>query len=67
MKYRIVIWVTPDKDKYYYKKIKGRSCKYYVGYKNQYSHEVILIIDVHKDFYKKEKNDRFFGNRNFYR
>lgn len=42
----IVIWFIPDKKKYYYKKIKCYRTKYFVGYKNQYDHVVILVIDM---------------------
>lgn len=54
----IVIWFIPDKKKYYYKKIKCYRTKYFVGYKNQYNHVVILVIDMlekydHKSFKEK--------------
>lgn len=48
MFYRIVIWKDND-DKLYWKKIKGYYCEYYIGKKNQFGHEVQLIIDI-KEF-----------------
>ena len=45
---RIIVWYNPTKKNYYYKKIKGYYNEYYVGFKNQYEHEVILNIDIHE-------------------
>lgn len=51
----LVIWQTPQN--LYFKIVKGTYKKYYIGYKNQYSHKVIFIIDLYKElnylFYKK--------------
>lgn len=41
---KIIIWRKPD-NSYYYRIIKGHYNDYHVGYKNQYDHEIILIID----------------------
>ena len=41
----IVIWYNPNKRIYYYKLVWGFYTRYYVGYRNQYNHEVVLIID----------------------
>lgn len=46
MFYRIVVFHNLTKNTYYYKKLKGYVSEYYVGYKNQWNHEVVLIIDV---------------------
>lgn len=57
MNYReIVIWYNPTKKTYYYKKSKGTYQNYYVGYKNQYNHEVVLLIDVYEDLIAYKKN-----------
>ena len=54
----IVVWQTPTK--LYYKVVKGTYKNYYVGYENQYSHKVILVIDLYKDFnvyfYKRRRS-----------
>ena len=51
----IVIWQTPTR--MYYKVVRGTYKQYYVGYENQYSHKVLLVIDLYKDLniyaYKK--------------
>lgn len=41
---RIVIWKKQN-NIYYYRIIKGHYFDYKVGYKNQYDHEIVLIID----------------------
>lgn len=46
MFFRIVVFHNLTKDTYYFKKLKGYFNQYYVGYINQYNHEVVLIIDV---------------------
>lgn len=43
--YKIVVWHNPKKDSYYYKLIKGNYVNYKVGYKNQYGHEVIVVVE----------------------
>lgn len=44
-----VIWRRPN-NTYYFRLVKGTYMEYYVGYINQYNHEVVLIIypDVKK-------------------
>lgn len=41
---KIVIWRKPD-NSYYYRIIKGHYYDYVIGHKNQYEHEIVLIID----------------------
>lgn len=54
MFFRIVVWKNHNNDKYYYKKLKGYTNRYYIGYKNQYDHEVIQLIDI-TEFLKPKK------------
>lgn len=42
---KLVVWYNPNKKNYYYKFVNGWYTDYKMGYKNQYNHEVILIID----------------------
>ena len=42
--YIVVVWHNLKKDTYYHKIIKGLYKNYYVGYINQYNHEIIDII-----------------------
>lgn len=42
----VVVWFNPNKKEYYYKIVKGYYKRYFVGYKNQYNHEVILVIPL---------------------
>lgn len=48
--YKIVVYHNLNKNnhgkEFYYKKLKGYYCEYYIGYINQFNHEVILIIDM---------------------
>ena len=39
-----VIWRKPN-DTYYYKDVKGWYGNYYIGYLNQYEHEIVCIIN----------------------
>lgn len=55
MFYRIVVFHNLTKNTYYYKKLKGYVSEYYVGYKNQWNHEVVLIIDV-EEFLNRGRN-----------
>lgn len=55
---KIVVWYNPNKRNYYYKLVWGFYTNYHIGYVNQYSHVVVLIIDrvdikVKKDPLKK--------------
>lgn len=55
MKYKfIIVWFNRNNKEYYFKKVKGTYIKYYVGYVNQYNHEVLLVIDI-QDFYSNNK------------
>ena len=49
----LIIWRKPD-NTYYWRVIK-KNYNYYVGFINQYGHEVILIVDIFKNFFYKEK------------
>lgn len=44
--YQIVIWYNPNKDNYYYRKYVCLNSYFDVGYKNNYGHEIVLIIDL---------------------
>lgn len=51
---KIVVWHNQKNDSYYYKIVRGIIQRYYVGFKNQYGHKIVLIIEC--DFMiKKEK------------
>ena len=50
-----VIWRRPN-NSYYYRYVSGTYMNYYVGYINQYDHEVVLII--YPDFQKVSLKDR---------
>ena len=39
-----VVWWNKNNNTYYYRKVKGTYKNYYVGYENQYNHEIIVII-----------------------
>lgn len=48
MKYKfIIVWLNRNNNEYYFKKVKGTYIEYYVGYVNQYNHEVLLVINIH--------------------
>lgn len=52
LKYQfIVIWYKPNKNEYYFKKVKGYYEKYKVGQLNSYGHQVILVISLRDVFY----------------
>lgn len=51
-----VIWRRPN-NSYYYRIVKGTYMEYYVGYYNQYGHEIVLII--HPDVQKVSLKERF--------
>ena len=42
--YLIVVWHNLNKDIYYHKIVKGTYKIYFVGYKNQYNHEIVDLI-----------------------
>lgn len=57
----IVVWLNHNTNTYYYKFSKFTYSKYYIGFYNQYNHEVVLLIplsctsilDLIKRFLKK--------------
>lgn len=53
MRKKIIVWYNPRKKQYFYKSIYDHFKRYYVGYVNQYNHEVILVIDIYKDLIEK--------------
>lgn len=50
----IVVWFNPNKKTYYYKIVKGYYKRYFVGYRNSYDHEVILIIPLKQEIFYKQ-------------
>lgn len=42
----LVVWHNLNYDTYYYKTIKSYAQYYYIGYINQYNHQLILIIPI---------------------
>lgn len=42
---KLLIFYNPHKKAYYHKFIKSYCKEYCVGYKNQYNHEIIYLID----------------------
>lgn len=42
---KLVIWHNLNKDTYYYKFVTGCYDEYFPGKKNQYNHQVILVIE----------------------
>ena len=56
-----VIWKRPN-NTYYQRYVWGTYARYYIGYKNQYNHEVVLIFspDFKDDNSIKGKLRRFF-------
>ena len=52
----LVIWYNPNKDIYYYRFVTSDYVNYKIGYKNQYGHVVILVIDnVYREQYVIKK------------
>lgn len=47
---KIVVWHNLNKNTYYYRIVKCSYRDYEVGFINQYNHEVILNIDIYKEF-----------------
>lgn len=55
MKRYIIVWFNPNCQCYYYKNINGYYLdNYYIGYKNAYNHEIILVIDIYIEFQKRK-------------
>lgn len=50
-----VIWHNHNTNSYYYRIVKGSYVKYYVGYFNQYNHEVVLLIPLIYTVYRKKQ------------
>lgn len=44
--YHIAVYYNQNKDSYYYRKYYMLYDRYDVGYKNNYGHEIVLIIDL---------------------
>lgn len=42
----LIIWFNPNKQSYYYRYVSGFYQDYYVGYKNQYGHVIIMIFEL---------------------
>lgn len=42
---KLIIWYNPNTKTYYHKFVRGFYCNYEVGFKNQYNHEIVLVID----------------------
>lgn len=51
---KIIIWYNPNKHIYYYKISYDFFDKFKVGFKNQYNHSVILVIDIYKEILYRE-------------
>lgn len=50
---KIVIWYNQNRGVYYYRYVFDSFKRYYPGYVNQYSHVVIMVIDVYKELIYK--------------
>lgn len=44
--YHIIVWYNPNKDSYYYRKTYYSYHEREIGFKNNYGHEIVLIIDL---------------------
>ena len=44
--YIVVIWYNPNNNSFYYRKYSFLTNRYEIGFKNNYGHEVVLIIDL---------------------
>lgn len=42
---QLIIWHKPKDDSYYYRIVNGTYSQYRVGFKNQYEHVIVLVID----------------------
>lgn len=45
----LVIWKRRQDNSYYWKLVRGFYSSYYIGYINQYNHEIVLTIDLNKE------------------
>lgn len=52
---KIVVWYNPNKQIYYYRYIHDIFNRYFEGYVNQYSHKVIMTIDLYKEIIYRPK------------
>lgn len=48
----LIIWFNPKKLSYYYKYVTGFYQDYFVGYKNQYGHSIIMIFELIQTYHK---------------
>jgi hypothetical protein len=54
---KLIVYHNLNDNTYYYKLVRGRYTKYYVGYINQYNHEIVLLIpDLKKVEFLKENH-----------
>lgn len=42
----LIVWFNPNKLSYYYSYVSGFYQDYYVGFKNQYNHSIIMIFEL---------------------
>lgn len=56
----LVVWHNSKKDSYYYRIVSGNYVEYRVGFKNQYDHEIVLIID---DIFYREPQKKSIKKR----
>lgn len=49
----LVIWKRRQDNSYYWKAVKGFYSSYYIGYINQYNHEIVLTINLEKEILHK--------------
>lgn len=54
MKKKIVVWCDINNSKVYHKCVNDFVDRYFIGYKNQYNHEVIDIVYVYNELIYKE-------------
>lgn len=54
MKRKIIVWYDFNNSKVYHRCINDFFDRYFIGYKNQYNHEVIDIVYVYNELIYKE-------------
>lgn len=52
---KLIVYHNKNKNVYYHKIIYDFIDKYYIGYINQYNHEIVLIIDNVNFYIRKDK------------
>lgn len=57
---QLVVWHKLKDDSYYYRIVSGNYANYRLGFKNQYDHEVVLIID---DIFYREPTKKSIKKR----